>query len=206
MQNKHLNFDFEVKSIAEDGSFSGYASVFEVIDSQSDIIIQGAFRRSIKDRVGEVKLLWQHKTDEPIGYFTSIKEDEYGLFVEGQLLLDVQRADEAYALMRAGALKGMSIGYAVTKASYDDELGLRYIEDVDLFEISLVTFPANESATITYVKSYVPCDIREFEKFLRDSGYSRSKAKEIASGGFKNNAEIFDLSLSLERALGCLAS
>lgn len=213
-ENKHMDFGFEVKSIAEDGSFAGYASVFNVVDDQRDIILPGAFSGSIEGRAGDIKLLWQHKTDEPIGRFTRLVEDEHGLFVEGELLLGVQRAQEAHTLLKSGSLKGMSIGYSIVDAQFSEEQGVRMIRKVDLWEISLVTFPANASAQVTFVKGEVAQDIREFEGFLRKSGYSRSQAKAIACKGFKGLKEpeyrdndlvgVAELGVSVERAMGYL--
>jgi HK97 family phage prohead protease len=203
MQNetKHMNFQFDVKALAEDGTFTGYASVFGIVDSQKDIIQRGAFSRTLRQRKGDVKLLWQHKLDEPIGVFSSLKEDSHGLFVEGKLLLDIQRAGEAYALLKSGAINGMSIGYSVVDASYDSETGVRLISDVDLFEVSLVTFPANEKATITSVKGSLPQTTREFERFLREKGFSRSQAKAFTHGFKGEDFELVTLGDAVDRAM-----
>ena len=199
---KHLDFEFDVKGIEEDGTFSGYASVFNVVDSQNDIIASGAFKNSLGKK-DSIKLLWQHKMDEPIGVFENIYEDSHGLFVKGRLLLDVKRAREAYSLLKSGAINGMSIGYSVVSAHVGEGDGVRVIEDLDLFEVSLVTFPANENATITSVKSAVPLTLREYEKFLRKNGYSRSEAKELALYGFKVD-QMKSLENSIDRAIGAL--
>lgn len=152
MHEKQININFDIKGVEDDGTFTGYASVFHIIDSQNDTILKGAFAKTLKRRAGDIKMLWQHKIDEPIGNFISLSEDKHGLFVKGKLMLDVQRAKEAYALLQSGVINGLSIGYSVTDADYNDEIGVRLIKEVDLFEISLVTFPANESATIISVK------------------------------------------------------
>ncbi len=153
MQN--YNYSLEIKSLNKKGFFSGYASVFGVIDNHDDIILEGAFSDLTKN-AGEIKLLWQHRADEPIGIFTHIEEDDNGLYVEGQLLLEIERAREAYALLKSGALKGLSIGFRVTDFEIDDETEVRVIKKAELFEISLVTFPANDSAKILSVKSDEP--------------------------------------------------
>ncbi len=156
MINKQFNnndYPFEIKSILENGGFSGYASVFDVVDSQKDIILKGAFSRAIKAGFSSIKLLWQHQMAQPIGYFTQMREDGRGLFVEGQLLLDVQKGREAYALLKSGAISGLSIGYNVVSSRFDEANLIRYIKEVDLFEISLVTFPANDKAVVVAVKS-----------------------------------------------------
>lgn len=144
---------FEVKSLAGDGSFAGYASVFHVVDTQRDVIAPGAFRLSLKERTQPVQLLWQHQWAEPIGVIESLFEDTRGLFIKGRLLMEVARAKEAYALLKAGVLKGLSIGYNVTRARRDAETGIRTLLEVDLREVSLVTFPANEAAQVTVIKS-----------------------------------------------------
>ena len=144
---------FEVKSLAMDGSFAGYASVFHVVDNQRDVISPGAFRVSLKEREQPVQLLWQHQWAEPIGVIESLFEDSRGLFIKGRLLMEVARAKEAYALLKAGVLKGLSIGYNVKRARRDADTGIRTLMEVDLWEVSLVTFPANEAAQVTVIKS-----------------------------------------------------
>ena len=79
-EKKHMDFKFDVKGVSDDGAFAGYAAVFDVIDSQNDAILKGAFSKTLRRGIAEVKLLWQHKTDEPIGHFTAIREDAHGLY------------------------------------------------------------------------------------------------------------------------------
>ncbi len=155
MDRKTSEFALNIKSLNEEGYFAGYASVFNVEDNHGDVILTGAFGNSlIKNRFGkDIKLLWQHKSDEPIGIFTKMFEDEHGLYVEGKLLLDIQRAKEAYALLVNGGLKGLSIGFIVKDYEINDK-GVRLIYEADLWEISLVTFPANTHATVTEVKAH----------------------------------------------------
>ncbi len=153
MSAKNTNINFSLKSMREDGSFSGYASVFGIVDLQNDIIIQGAFAHSISGNPSNIKLLWQHQVDIPIGVFTTIIEDTYGLYVEGRLLMDVAKGREAYSLLKNGAINGLSIGYNVIESSYNDESNIRMITDLNLWEISLVTFPANENAVVISVKN-----------------------------------------------------
>lgn len=154
-ERKRLACALEIKSIDMQGRFAGYASVFNVVDNQRDIMLRGAFARTLKDRIGEIKLLWQHQQDEPIGVFDTMFEDARGLYVEGRLLLNVQRAKEAHTLMKAGALRGLSIGYSPTRYHIDKK-GIRHLAEVELWEVSLVTFPANEAANVTVVKEAVP--------------------------------------------------
>jgi HK97 family phage prohead protease len=151
-ERKRLDFNLQVKSLDDAGRFAGYASVFDVVDSQKDIILRGAFAETLKGRVGAIKMLWQHQQDEPIGIFERMFEDARGLYVEGRLLLDVAKAREAYALLKEGAIGGLSIGYSPLKYRIHEKSGVRLLSAVELWEISLVTFPANEAAKITVVK------------------------------------------------------
>ena len=150
---KHQSFPLEIKSLTENGTFAGYASVFDVVDSQRDVMRRGAFAATLKGRKTPVQLLWQHQWDSPIGVLAQIFEDAHGLYVEGRLLLGVAKAREAYALLKAGALKGLSIGFTVQKARRNPDTGARELLAVELFEVSLVTLPANEVATVTVVKA-----------------------------------------------------
>lgn len=147
-----------VKSMTADGHFSGYASVFDVVDSQRDRVLPGAFRNSLRVRETPVKLLWQHQWENPIGVIEQIFEDAKGLFIRGRLLMDVAKAREAYALLKAGALRGMSIGYQVRKSRRDPDTGVRELQEVDLWEVSIVTLPANARANVTVVKHAEPMD------------------------------------------------
>lgn len=191
MNHKTLDVSFEIKAVSDDGLFSGYGSVFGNVDGGGDIVHAGAFTKSIKeweDRKRMPPVLWNHDRNEPIGVYTSIREDEKGLYVEGRLLVDeVQRAREIHALMKAGALDGMSIGYGVRGADRDKSTGVRNLKDLRLFEVSIVTFPMNEAATIDAVKSALEegslPTLPEFERFLREAGFSKTQATAIASGG-----------------------
>jgi HK97 family phage prohead protease len=177
-----MEFPLEIKSMAEDGAFAGYASVFGNVDSHKDIVLKGAFQNN---PTGGIKLLWQHQPDEPIGVITAMREDNFGLYMEGQLLLDVQKGREAYSLLKSGAINGLSIGYTPVDFETDYETGVRFLKQVELWEVSLVTFPANPKAVISSLKS-APATIREFEEFLRDAGYSRRESKAIALRGFND--------------------
>lgn len=155
-ERKHYRCALNLKSLDTVGRFAGYASVFNVVDSQRDIMLRGAFSGTLAKRRDNVKLLWQHRQDEPIGIFDLIFEDSQGLYVEGRLLLDVARAREGYALLKAGVVSGLSIGYAPVRYRIDADTGIRQLAEVELFEISLVTFPANAAANVTVVKAVEP--------------------------------------------------
>ena len=145
----------ETKDSPNVGLISGYASVFGVVDEQGDRVINGAFSRSLKDIDDSSKwpkMLWQHDPKEPIGQWTKIQEDAKGLYVEGQLLLDLQRGREAYALLKSKVIDGLSIGYRVVEAHKSEMAGERLLSQLDLLEVSLVTFAANTAAKITEVK------------------------------------------------------
>jgi len=167
----------------EYGEFEGYGSVFGNKDLGNDVIEKGAFAKSIRRRKAKgVKLLYQHKSDMPIGVFDEIKEDEHGLVVKGRLDLKTQAGAEAYELLKMGALDGLSIGFRVNpkEVSYDKRGGKRIIKEVDLMEVSLVTFPMNPQATVRSVKGE-EISIREWENGLRDAfSLSRSEAKVAA--------------------------
>lgn len=141
---------------APDGTFSGYASLFEVIDSDGDIMAKGCFRATIaaaRKAKRPPKMLWQHNRTEPIGVWTDLTEDEKGLRVEGRLVLETELGAKAYALMKAGALDGLSVGFNIIKAVRDAAKNARRIIEVDLREISLVTFGAMPGALVDGVKS-----------------------------------------------------
>jgi len=189
-ERKTLSFELKDAG-AGDGAFTGYGAVFGNVDQGGDIIRQGAFADSIaawRAKGKMPKLLWQHDTRQPIGVWTSMSEDGHGLLLNGKLTKGVQCADEAYALLKDGALDGLSIGYQTVDAEYDSDLGIRSLNKLNLMEISIVTIPMNDAAGITAVKAADGIKtIREFEDFLRDAGFSNAQAKAIASRGFKSS-------------------
>lgn len=200
-----LDAPFEVKRLEESGAFEGYASLFETVDETRDVVSPGAFRKSLaawgaKGRLPA--LLWQHDAAEPIGIWREMREDARGLFVKGRLFVDdIPRARQAYALMKAGGLSGLSIGFRTVEAAFDPRARVRRLVEVELFEVSLVTFPALEGARVGAVKAGARCTtIREFEGFLRDAGgFSHTAAKAIAAGGFKALAEPRDEAVGLDQ-------
>jgi hypothetical protein len=185
MEHKLLDVSAELilKSDEEEGTFTGYASIFGNKDLGGDVVEQGAFVRSLRNRKAKkVKMLWQHKTDMPIGVYDRISEDGDGLKVSGRLALGTQGGRDAYELLKMGAIDGLSIGYKADPAKqyYDDRKRKRHLKEVDLMEISLVTFPMNPKATIQAVKG-IDRTIRDWEKFLREEGnLTRSESKIVA--------------------------
>ena len=183
-QTKHsLAIPLEIKELSETGMFKGYGSVFDIVDAWDDIVLKGAFAKSIAKK--KPALLWQHYSSEPIGVYTQVEEDSKGLRLEGKLLVDgVARAREAYALLQAGAINGLSIGYIPLAWEYETrkEKRVRLLKEVDLWETSLVTFPANPKATVQSVKSVGELkSVRDVEDYLRDAGLSCSEAKAVIS-------------------------
>ena len=187
------SFNLEIKAVQEDGFFSGYGAVFGNVDWYNDVILHGAFQKSLQrwEEKGKMPpVLWNHNDGEPIGVYTNIYEDEKGLFVEGRLLIDdVPRAKSTHALLKAGAIDGLSIGYKTKKANQQTN-GIRELIELDLGEISIVTMPANKESLITSVKSKLEegelPTLPEFEKFLRESGFSKSQATAIAGKGLRH--------------------
>lgn len=133
-------------AIDADGRFSGYASVFNRLDSGGDIVMPGAFARSLRQRRGRVRLLFQHDPKEPVGIWERIAEDGHGLRVDGRLVGGVPRADALKRLIENGALDGLSIGFRTVRATREG--ASRKLWQIELFEISIVTFPMMEDARI----------------------------------------------------------
>jgi uncharacterized protein len=192
MQLKKRTFAFETKAVEKDGSFAGYLSVFNNADSYRDVVRPGAFKDSLSEWAEKGALppvLWQHMSSMPIGPFTSMQEDEKGLKTEGRLLIDdVPKAKEAHALLKAKVIRGMSIGYETRDEKFDSKNMINELFKLDLWEGSLVTFPANDEAMVTEVKSLLVKGslptLRQFETLLREAGYSRKQATDIAKGGY----------------------
>ena len=152
----HLYPALRLKSCEDDGTFSGYASVFDNRDYQQEVVAKVAFSKSLCDWQSQnkmPKMLWQHDPKTPIGRWLEIKEDQYGLFIKGQLILDLRQGREAYSLLKAEILDGLSIGFQVVKALRQDKG--RLLQEVDLHEISLVTFAANPKAKVTSFKDWL---------------------------------------------------
>lgn len=178
--NKTFDCDFSLKSISDSGTFSGYGSVFHVKDSYDEIVVPGAFTASLAAQKSAGRMpamLWQHRSSEPLGVYTSMEEDAVGLRVEGQLALSTVRGAEAHALLKMGAISGLSIGFIPREDSFDRVTGIKTLKRVDLMEISLVTFPANDAARVSGIKSIEAFeDLSAAECYLRDAGFSRREA------------------------------
>lgn len=149
LEHKFCRFDDDIQ-ITDGTVIEGYASVFGLPDQGGDIVESGAYERSLAAMATSgraVKLLWQHDPAQPIGIWDEVREETKGLYVKGRLLTDVARAREAACLIAAGALDGLSIGYRTVKARRD-EAGNRVLTELDLWEVSVVTFPMLPDARI----------------------------------------------------------
>lgn len=189
---KKMHVPFKIKSLSEAGEFEGYGSVFGVKDHGSDIVMPGAFTKSLAGWQAKGKLppvLWQHDTHEPIGPHLDMKEDETGLFVKGRLLIeDDPVARRAYAHMKAGSVNGLSIGYSLNDWEWDSAKGAYLLKEIELWEVSVVTFAMNELAFVTDVKSMLakgeaPTE-EQLEHALRSVGLSPVQAKSLMTSGY----------------------
>lgn len=223
---------FEIKFAPEDvdektGTFSGYGAVFGNVDSYGDVIAKGAFSTTLREWEARGKLppmLLQHgggffgggvEDMLPIGQWTGMAENSKGLKVSGRLFaMGTEKGQYLYEGLKSGALDGLSIGYMARKAREGTKPGepRRTLEEIDLREVSIVTFPANDKSRVSSVKAAERIrTIREFEDFLRDAGgYSVAAAKAIASGGYKAKTdprdEDVDIGDHIRARLSALAS
>lgn len=179
LEHKFAALDAEIDDA---GAVEGYASKFGIEDKGGDIVVKSAFSKSLAGRMP--KMLWQHDPSQPIGIWTEAKEDDTGLFVKGQINMDVQRGRETHSLIKSGAIDGMSIGYRTRKAVRTAS-GARELRELDLWEVSMVTFPMLMEATVQ-AKSLTDFDAEHekknfLETVLRDAGLTRAQAKHGAS-------------------------
>lgn len=193
-----LSVPFEVKfaSADEPGTFSGYGSVFSVMDDGGDLIVPGAFKTSLEQMKAagrQPAMYMQHGAmlgadPRPVGKWLSVEEDEKGLLVKGKIVgLDTETGRYNYALMKEGAMTGLSIGYRATKVDYGKKAGdpRRTLKEVKLGEISVVDQPMNAFSRVTGIKSGGSTE-REIETWLtQDAGFSRREARIAITHGFK---------------------
>ncbi|WP_404713187.1 HK97 family phage prohead protease [Sphingomonas sp. MMS24-J13] len=195
---KNSGVRLDIKSVGDDGTIEGYGSIFGNVDSYGEIVLPGAFTQSLVDakrKGNRIKMLWQHDSTVPIGVWDDLAEDAKGLWVKGKLAIGdgtpqnpgVTAAREAYALLKADAIDGLSIGYRTIKAEpAAGKPGILNLVTLALREVSLVTFAANDRARVESVKHTIAAGnlptVREFEDFLRDAGgFSKSLAAAIAA-------------------------
>ncbi len=182
-------YPLDIKSLSLDGLFEGYASLFGKEDLGHDIVMPGAFRDTLTERGHSgVKMLFQHDPMQPIGNWLKVQEDARGLYVRGRLLTEIARAREVLALMRSGAIDGLSIGFRMVKGARD-RFGVRRLQKIDLWEISVVTFPMQPEARITAMKAgpnpESDASTREFERWLtQDAGFTRKEARALMRDGY----------------------
>lgn len=188
----HKSIELELKSLTDTGNFSGYGSVFNVVDKGGDIVAPGAFAESLetwRKNGRTVPVLWQHQPDQPIGAWEDLKEDDHGLLGTASLWLDdAPYARLAHRGMKSKAITGLSIGYRVKDYSVNKDTGVYTLQKLDLVEISVVTNPMNDDARVADVKSMLASgrhpSVREFEEYLRDAGFSKSAAACIVASGY----------------------
>jgi HK97 family phage prohead protease len=159
-------FQFEVKAIGAEGTFTGLASTYNNTDLGGDMVMPGAFTKTLAEKRGQVPLLMGHDTGSPIGLAT-LTDSPQGLIVKGELVLEADGAMSAYALLKKGVIRGLSIGYDSVKATMVG--GIRQLSELKLWEISLTAFPMNEMATVTAVKSTEEADeVLRFRRVLAE--------------------------------------
>ena len=176
----------ELKLNSDGRTFEGYASVFNGVDSYGDTILPGAYKEVLSERKNPIKMFFNHNSYQlPIGKWEDIAEDSKGLHVKGKLTPGLALSEDVYAALKDGTLDGLSIGYSMVGGKYSiPEEGKRIIEKIGkLYEISVVTFPADKAAVISGVKTDLDLSevktVRELEEILRDSGFSRSNAQKL---------------------------
>lgn len=182
-----LTAPIEIKEAKADGSFTGYAAVFNNVDLGRDVIMPGAFTSMKHTRDGMVRIAMHHDLKRLAGK-ARVEQDDHGLRVEGQLTLGVSYVRDAYELMKSGVLDGLSVGFNIPPggATWEERDAdyVRIIKEAELWEFSLVPFGMNPEALVDTVKAATT--IRDFEAQLRGLGYSQREAKALASGGFKS--------------------
>lgn len=175
------NLPFEVKTTNEEGdyfTFEGYASTFGNLDYGNDVIVKGAFLKSLKE-TPEVPVLWQHRMSEPVGKSVQLREDEGGLYIKAILPKDDTLVNgRIMPQMKVGSIKEMSIGFFSKEADVRED-GIRYIKEIELYEVSLVTKAMNPKALVSNFKSLE--SLKDVEQTLKDFGLSNTEAKTFIS-------------------------
>lgn len=190
---QYLNCSLSVKHLQDDetGLFEGYASVFGAVDQQNESVAKGAFQTTLAHWQHDKrwpKMLWQHDPQTPIGIWDSMVEDDYGLFVRGRLLLDLQQGRETYTLLRSGIVDGLSIGYIARQ--YHQEGSVRILDEIDLYEVSLVTFMSNPYAKVTSCKHWAspyasdPPLLQRLHNLKQAMDRTDAKVRSVLQGGW----------------------
>lgn len=179
---KQFHTKLDIKKLSDEGEFEGYGAVFDNVDLTGDKIIHGAFRNTlIEKQPSEIKMLFQHDPSLPVGKWTEMSEDSKGLYVKGKILTTIARGAEMIELLKEGVVDGLSIGFRTVKSMWEEGTEYRQLLDVDLWEISIVTFPANTRARVDAVKM----TLRDAEHVLREGGMPSDFAKLVAKYGFE---------------------
>lgn len=205
LNNRQAGGALELREVSEAGEFEGHGSVFGVEDSYGDIVAPGAFQKTLEEHRAAGTLpvmLWQHDTAQPIGVYTEMREDSRGLFVKGKLLTETAKGKEAHAFLKAKAIRGLSIGFMTRGYEWDETSQIRTVTDIDLWEVSLVTFPANRQAGVEAVKNNELATERDLEKFLRDAGMSKTEAKATIARFRSSILDRRDASEGIGKSLG----
>ncbi len=163
--NQSQTCKLDVKSVNDEGEFSGFAAVYGNRDEAGEIIVAGALTRSIKETGPTYPLLWAHDSATPIGSVT-VEDGPHGLMVRGKLLLSIAKAAEVMTMLRAGIIRGLSIGYKVVSDKFID--GGRLLTSLRLFEVSLVSLPANPQALVTDVKAQTDADVAAIQAAAKE--------------------------------------
>lgn len=179
-----LRVQLEIKSLSNN-QFEGYGAVFKNVDYGGDVILPGAFKKSLAAQEKLPPMFWMHQPDQVPGKWLSMKEDKHGLFVKGEFA-DTQLGRETHTLMKMEAVTGMSIGYMTRESDFTND-GTRLLKEVDLIETSIVSLPMNPLAQVTAVKTrtsaageYVPTP-REMEKYFRSLGCSKKNSRQLTA-------------------------
>lgn len=183
-------FPFNIKAVDETGKFEGYASTFGNKDQQGDVVVKGAFQKTIAIRKGKWPILWQHDYAEPVGVNVAAEEDEKGLKVTGEMNIASPDGKKAYEWMKFAMEKGLEVGLSIGFRIKDfaREEGTRYLKEIALVEYSIVTFPANEEAGLTAVKSAVE------EKIFKAMDFNEALQQEMTE------RQLYDLRWTIESA------
>jgi|SRR5690554_789535 len=181
MQTKCQHTGMQFKFNEESGTFEGYASVFGGVDSYGDTVVAGAYKNTLENRERPVRMRWNHYGDV-VGKWLEMYEDEKGLYVKGQLTPGHSKAEDIKALLKHGAIDGLSIGYYIVDAE-PNKFGGRNLKEIELVEISIVEEPADLGASITSIKSAIDKaeTLADLERSLRDAGLSKSVATALVS-------------------------
>ena len=185
---ERIEVPWECKAAHGSGEVEGYGSVFGNIDLGGDVMIPGAFAGSLEKmaKAGKpIPMLWQHDTRDPVGLWSEYREDDRGLYLGGRILVDTTRGRDAIVFAKNKVVTGLSIGFVVKDASEDMTTGIRRIKEVDLLEVSLVTFPMNEEAQLIgakFLDAVEKMSERDLERWLREAcGRTRREAKAAVS-------------------------